>query len=314
MKVFITRKIPDAGLDLLKEKNIEVVVYAQDQTIPRDELIKEIGGNNYDCLVTLIPDKMDKEMLDICKAKNIKVIANFAVGLNNIDVKYAESLGIKVMNAKGTSANAVAQHVLALILACCDRVVEGQKEIENSKWLGWDPDYLIGKDIFNKTVGLVGCGSIGTKVAEILFHSFNCKILYADLNVNHNIEDILHAEKVAIEDLLKNSDIVSLHVPLLPETTHMINTEKLNLMKKDAILINTARGGVINETDLIEFLKAHKHFQAGLDVFENEPQVNEEFKNLPNLVMTPHISSAKESARVEMAIATAKNILEALAM
>jgi glyoxylate reductase len=314
MKIFITRKIPDEGINLLKEKDIEVVVYGHDQTIPRDELIREISENNYDGLVTLIPDKIDKEILDICKNNNVKVITNFAVGLNNIDVTYAESLGIKIMNAKGTSANAVAQHVLALLFACCDRVVEGQKEIEQKKWRGWDPDYLIGKDIFNKTVGLVGCGNIGAKVAEILHHGFNCNILYTDLNANHNLEEVLHAKKVSIEELLKNSDIVSLHVPLLPETTHMINAEKLNLMKKDAILINTARGPVVNETDLIEFLISNKNFQVGLDVFENEPNVNEEFKNLPNVVMTPHISSAKESARVEMAFATGKNILEALAV
>ena len=308
-KIFITRAIPESGINLLKENGFEVVVNTKDQTMPREELIGEISSANYSGLVTLIPDIVDKEILDLCKEKNILVIANFAVGLNNIDVKYAESVGIKVLNAKGTSAAAVAQHVVALTLSCADRVVEGQKEILDGKWKGWDPDYLMGKDVFGKTLGLVGGGNIGTKVAEVFFHGFGCKILYTDLNPNQNLEETVQAKKVDLETLLKESDIVSLHVPLLPETTHLINKEKLSLMKKDAILINTARGPVINEQELIEFLKENENFSAGLDVFEKEPDVSEGLKTLSNVVMSPHISSAKMSARNEMAIATANNII-----
>jgi glyoxylate reductase len=308
-KIFITRELPEVGVNLLKENNFELVVYDKDQTMPREELVNAISTGEYCGLVTLLTDKIDKEMLDLCKEKNIGVIANFAVGLNNIDVKYAESIGIKVLNAKGTSAAAVAQHVVALTLACADRVVEGHKEIEGDKWKGWDPDYLLGKDVFGKTLGLIGCGNIGAKVAEVFYHGFNCNILYTDLNPNHTLEEVTHAKKVDLDTLLKESDIVSLHVPLLPETTHMINKEKLNLMKKDAILINTARGGVINEQELVEFLKENKNLSVGLDVFEKEPDVNEGLKTLSNAVLSPHISSAKISARNEMAIATANNII-----
>ncbi len=308
-KIFITRELPEVGVNLLKENDFELVVYDKDQTMPREELVNVISTGEYCGLVTLLTDKIDKEMLDLCKEKNIGVIANFAVGLNNIDVKYAESIGIKVLNAKGTSAAAVAQHVVALTLACADRVVEGHKEIEGDKWKGWDPDYLLGKDVFGKTLGLVGSGNIGTKVAEVFFHGFGCKILYTDLNPNQNLEETVHAKKVDLHTLLKESDIVSLHVPLLPETTHMINKEKLNLMKKDAILINTARGPVINEQELVEFLKENKNLSVGLDVFEQEPIVEIELKKLSNTVLSPHIASAKISARNEMAIATANNII-----
>jgi lactate dehydrogenase-like 2-hydroxyacid dehydrogenase len=170
----------------------------------------------------------------------------------------------------------------------------------------------MGKDVFSKTLGLVGCGNIGQKVAEIVSLAFGCKILYHDVNKNQLLEEIFEAKKVELDELLKTSDIVSLHVPLLPETTHLINKEKLNLMKKNCILINTARGPVVDEKALTQFLKENSNFGAGLDVFELEPKVAQELRDLPNVVFTPHIASAKESARIEMAIAAAQNVINIL--
>ncbi len=311
-KIFVTKKIPDIGISMLREQGYDVTVSHLDKTLSKRELVEEIKKKKYDGLITLLNNKIDKQVLEYCALSGIKVIANYAVGLNNIDSAEAERLGIKVLNAKGTSAQAVAQHVVALALAVADRVIEGDYLVRKQKWRGWDPNLLMGIDICGKTLGLVGTGNIGQKVGEIFAKGFGCKIIYSDLNQNKFLEENFGATKKSLDEVLRNSDIVSLHVPLTAETTHLINSEKLNLLKSNCILINTARGPVVDEKALIKCLRQKKIFGAGLDVFEYEPKVEKSLRKLPNVVLTPHIASAKMSARIEMAVATAKNISDVL--
>ena len=305
-KIFITREIGDVGLDLLKDKGYEIIVSKLKRAMTKTELLKVLKKENPDVLVTLLSDKVDKEVLSA--SKNLKLVANFAVGYNNIDTQVAKTKNIFVTCCRGTSAQAVAQHTIALTLSVLDRIVEGQQLIQKNKWRGWDPDLLMGKDLFGKTVGLIGTGNIGSMVAETLHAGFNCKIIYCDMVENLNLEKNCQAKKVSQEELLKNSDIVSLHVPLMKETTHLINLENLKLMRPTAILINTARGAIVNEKDLVHALKTKIIYGAGLDVFEFEPKVSRELLKFPNVVLTPHIASAKESARNEMALMVVQNI------
>lgn len=306
-KIFITRKINDTCINKLKEAGFEIKVSKLNRALTKKELIQELKKDSYEVLITLLNDKVDKQVIDA--GKSLKMIANFAVGFNNIDTVYAKEKNIEVAVAKGTSAQAVAQHVVALAFAVADRVVEGDKITRSGKWKGWDPNFLMGQDVIGKTVGLVGTGNIGSKVGEIFHTGFGCKIIYHDMNPNEMLEKNCGASKMDLEDIFRTSDILSLHVPLMKETTHMVNEKNLRLMKPTSILINTARGGVVDEGALIKILKAKKIFGAGLDVFENEPRVNTQFKKLDNVVLSPHIASAKDSAREEMSLATANNII-----
>lgn len=308
-KIYITRKIPDIAIKMLKEKGFELQISKKDIALSKQDLIKILKKTKYDGLITLLNDTIDKEVLSNCQ--NVKIIANYAVGLNNIDLEEAKKRNILVGNASGTSSTAVAQHVVALVLSVMDRIIEGDIYVRKKKWKGWDPNLLMGKDLYGKTIGLIGTGNIGQKVAETFAKGFNCKILYTDMNANKMLEDTVGAKKVEIDELLQNSDVVSLHVPLLPTTKHLINEKKLKMMKPESILINTARGGVVDEKALIRALKKKQILGAGLDVFETEPKVSSELLKLGNVVMSPHIASAKDSARTEMAVKTALNVINA---
>ncbi len=292
---------------MLKKEGFQVDVSNKDRTLSKRELAQILKSKPYDGLVTLLTDKIDKDILTNCNS--VKIIANYAVGFNNIDTKEATQKNISITNAKGTSGKAVAQHVAALALAVADRVIEGDYMVRRQKWKGWRPNLLIGKDIYGKTFGLVGSGNIGQKAAETFALGFGCKVVYTDLNQNTELEEKCGAVKMSLEGVLKRSDIVSLHVPLTKETTHLINHKNLQLMKPTAIFINTARGGVVDEKALTEFLTKRKIAGAGLDVFEYEPKVSQKLRKLTNVVLSPHIASAKESARIEMAISTANNII-----
>lgn len=309
-KIYITRNIPEVGIKMLKDKGYEVSVSNKDRALKKEELIKILKKTPYDAIITLLNDKVDKEVMSHCK--NAKIIANYAVGYNNIDMDCAKKMNIQIGTARGTSGHAVAQHVLALTLGVMDRIVEGDMYVRKQKWKGWDPDLMLGEDLFGKTVGFVGVGNIGAKAAEIFAKGFNCKILYTDMVQNANLEKEVGAKKVELDELLKNSDVVSLHVPLLPTTKHLINASKLKLMKKNSILINTARGPVVDEKALTKALKTKQILGAGLDVFETEPKVAADLRKLQNVVMTPHIASARHSAREEMAIQTAQNVIDIL--
>ena len=308
--IYITRKIPVAGLKLLDEKGITYDMGHSKLPPTKKELIKQLRKKPYDGVISFLTDTIDKEIFEVCPTA--KIFANFSVGFNNVDLEEAKRHGIEVSNTPGTSAEAVAEHAVALMFALTTRLVEGDKYMRSGKYKGWNPELLIGSDIKGKTIGLIGGGQIGTKVAQMLHNGFDVNIIYNDIVPNKALEESFKVERKEFIDVIKESDIVSLHVPLLPSTTHMINKEVLAQMKKTAFLINTSRGPVVDENALVEALKNKEIMGAGLDVFEFEPKLAKGLAKLDNVVLTPHIASARESARNMMAEIAAKNIISVL--
>jgi len=306
-KVFITSQIPEIGINLLVKKGFQVEIFSGKNQIKAIELIKR--AKDASALITLLSNKIDKEI--ISHLPQLKIISNYAVGFNNIDVEYAEQKGIIVTNTPDVLTESTADLTLALILACSRRINEGIDLVRKKKFKGWAPKLLLGKELTNKTVGIIGMGRIGSAVA-IRAKAFGCKIIYYSNNRNLSAEKITGAKKVSLSKLMKNSDIISIHIPLNSKTKDLINKEKLELMKKDAIIINTARGEVIDENYLIEMLKSKRIFAAGFDVYQNEPKINPELLKLDNVIALPHIGSATEEARNRMSELVAKNVIAVL--
>jgi glyoxylate reductase len=239
--------------------------------------------------------------------------ANYAVGYDNIDVVEAKKRGILVTNTPGNYSYCIAEQTLALMLGLTTRMVEADNFVRAGKYLGWSPVNFVGTDLEKKTLGLVGAGKIGERVAHHCARGFEMKVIYYDVMRNEKIEKEYGAEYFPnVEDVLKRADIVSLHVPLLDSTHHLINEARLKLMKPTAFLINTSRGPVVDENALVEALKAGTIRGAGLDVFEFEPKLADGLAQLPNVILTPHIASARESARNEMAKIAAENVISFL--
>jgi lactate dehydrogenase-like 2-hydroxyacid dehydrogenase len=306
MKIFVTRKIPEPGLELLrKEHEIEVNPY--NRVLSKDEIIKGLKGK--DGLLCLLTDIIDKEVIN--SEPNLKMIASYAVGYNNIDVKAATKRNIPVSNTPGVLTDATAEMAWSLLFSTARHIVEGDKFTRSGKFKGWDPMLLLGQDITGKTLGIVGAGRIGTCFA-LKSKGFNMKILYVDSKTNEILENELGAKKVGLDVLLKKSDYVSIHVPLLPSTHHLIGEKQLQLMKKTTILVNTSRGPIIDEKVLVNALKERWIFGAGLDVYENEPHVEKELLKLNNVVLQPHSASATVESRTKMAIMAAENMLTGL--
>lgn len=308
MKIFLTRKIPDVGIQILRDKGFDLTIYPEEHAPSHDELLSILKDGDYDGVVSLLTDKIDSTVFDI--SPKTRIFANYATGFNNIDIVEAKKRGVVVTNTPGVSALAVAEHTVALMLALTTRLVEADLFMREGKFKGWTPYNFVGTDLSGKTVGLVGTGNIGARVAHIL-KSFGVNIVYTDLNKNEDIERDCAAKKMdSLEDLLKVSDIVSLHVPLLDSTHHLVNESHLKIMKPSAFLINTSRGPVVDEVALVEALKNKVIAGAGLDVFEFEPKLTEGLKDLDNVVLTPHIASARESARNDMAVLAAQSIVD----
>jgi len=308
-KVYITRRIPEIGISMLKKKGYEVDINPHDRILEKNELIEEVSKKPYDAVLSLLTDQIDKEVFDA--VPSLKICANYAVGFNNIILPDAKERGITVTNTPGALTDTVSEHTVALLLALTSRIVEGDNFVRSGKYAGWDPMLLMGTDLENKTVGIFGAGRIGYRVAHILGKGFGMKIAYYDIQSNEMFERDLDAVFYSdIDELIKISDIVSLHVPLMDSTHHMIDARRLKLMKPSAFLINTARGPIVDEVALVEALKNKTIAGAGLDVFENEPSLAEGLRDLPNVVLTPHIASATTNARDEMAVLAASNIID----
>lgn len=316
-KIFITRTIPEAGIKMLKKnKDFDVQIYKSDEKIPRKVLLKKVKGCS--AILSLLTEKMDAEIMDAA-GPNLKIIANYAVGYDNIDIAAAKERGIKVGNTPSAKVSeAVAEFTFALLIALSRRIVESDKYTRTGKYEEWKPQLMLGRDVYNKTIGIVGLGRIGTSVCERAVNGFGMKALYYDIHKNPEFEKKYNAKKVSLETLLKKSDYVSLHVPLLPSTRHMIDSKQLNMMKKTAYIINTARGPVIREKALLKALYAGKIAGAALDVYECEPKIDcdptdrYELKKLDNVIITPHAASATIEARDDMAEIAAKNIIGVL--
>ncbi len=305
--ILVTREIPKQGLDILKKKFKNVIVNTRDRNLTHNELVKMVRG--VDAVLCLLSDRIDAEV--ISNMDRCKVISNYAVGFNNIDVDEATKRGIIVTNTPGVLTDATADLTWALILARRRRLVEADKFVRRGRFKGWAPMLLLGTELAGKTLGIIGAGRIGTAVG-LRAKGFKMKVLYFNTHKNEILEEEVGAKKVGLETLLKNSDIITIHVPLTSKTRHLIGEREINLMKKGAYLINTSRGEVVDEMALIKALKKGKIAGAGLDVFEFEPKVPKELIDLENVVLTPHIGSATVEARTKMSIVAAENIVKVL--
>ncbi|MEK7567260.1 MAG: D-glycerate dehydrogenase [Patescibacteria group bacterium] len=311
-KIFVTRAIPEQGINKLKEKGYEVVISPRDGVLTKEELVLALKADRYDAVLCLLTDKIDGDVLDAA-GKQVKIFANYAVGFDNIDLKAAEERGMTITNTPGVLTNTVAEHTFALMLAISHRVVEADKFTRAGKYIGWAPMLLLGNDLSGKTVGVVGLGRIGSRVAHHAAKGFDAKIIYYDPNRNADFEKEYNAVyKKKLEDLLREADFVSIHVPLLDSTRHLINVESLKLMKPTAYLVNTSRGPIVDEQALYEALKNGVIKGAAIDVFENEPKFVPGLAELDNIILTPHTASATEETRSAMAMLAAENIIAAL--
>lgn len=307
MKVYITREIPEIAFRLLKKNKIYFEYYKKDQPIPKKLLLQKV--KDCDALISLLTDKIDKEVMD--RMTSCKIIANYAVGYNNIDINYASKKKIIVTNTPDVLTESTADLTFALILACARRIIEGEKLLRNGLYNGWKPKLLLGMELKNKIIGILGAGRIGTAVAKRA-KSFGMKVIYCDNKINSTIEKEFNAKKVSLENLLSSSDVISIHLPLNKETFHLLNEKRMKAMKQNSILINTSRGEIIDEPALIKLLKKNKFMAVGLDVFENEPVINPALLNFPNVIVLPHLGSATYDARSAMAELAAKNVINVL--
>lgn len=307
VKVFVTRQIPQKGLEMLKAR-FEVEIGASDRNLSRREICE--GTKDADALVCLLSDAIDEEILS--GAKKLKIIANYAVGYNNINVEYAKEHGIFVTNTPGVLTETTADLTWALMLSVARRIVEADKFTRSGKFKGWEPELMLGSDIFGKTLGVIGAGRIGQAVMKRAIGFGMRVIYYSKSRLPLDIESNLNASYVSLEKLLKEADFVSLHVPLTKNTYHMIGEDQLSLMKRTAYLINTARGPVVDEEALVKFLKEKRIAGAALDVFENEPLLTPGLTELDNVVITPHIGSASKETREKMSVIVAENVIAAL--
>ena len=305
-KICVTYKLPEEGLRLLRR--YELKVNAQDRFLNRSELID--FAEEAHALVTLLSDQIDREVIG--RLENLKIIANYAVGFNNIDIVAAKERGIVVSNTPGVLTEATADLTMALILATTRRLVEGDRFVRRGLFDGWKPELLLGVSLKDRILGIIGLGRIGKAVVQRA-KAFGMKVVYHNrMPASKKEEKALSVEYRSLEDLLKVSDVVSVHVPLTKESRHLIGSSKLKLMKPTAVLINTSRGAVIDEQALIQFLSEKRIFAAGLDVLENEPEIPRALRELDNVVLLPHLGSATRETRMEMALMVARNVIAVL--
>jgi glyoxylate reductase len=307
-KIVVTGKIPEVALEKLK-KSHEVISWGEETPISRDELLKRVSGANV--IVSLLTEKIDEEVLTSA-GNDLKAVCNVAVGYNNIDVAACKSKNVLVTNTPGVLTDATADIAMAMILMTTRRLSEGERVIRNQEPWAWGMFYMLGSSIQNQTLGIVGMGQIGIATA-LRAKSFGMKIIYTRRNrLDEKIEKELSAQYVSLDELLQQSDIVSLHCPYSTETHHLISDAQLSKMKKTSYLINTARGPIVNEEALANALINKTIAGAGLDVYENEPKVNEKLLKLDNVVLLPHLGSATVETRTAMATTAANNAIEIL--
>ena len=285
---------------------------SEDRLLSREEFLGELRKGKYDAVLTQLTEKIDEEVYDAA-GPQAKIFANYAVGYDNIDIASAEKRGLMITNTPGVLTNTVAEHTFALMLAIAHRVAEGDRFTRAGKYVGWAPMLLLGNDISDKTIGIVGLGRIGSRVAYHAVKGFDAKVIYYDPNRNADFEKEYGAVyKEKLEDLLSEADFVSIHVPLMESTRHLINAERMAQMKPTAYLVNTSRGPIVDEKALVGALKNKVIKGAALDVFEEEPRLAPGLAELENVVLTPHLASATEETRAAMSRLAAENIIAAL--
>lgn len=303
-QVFVSRVIPAQGLDLLRQ-HCDVDVWPHDRPPSREELIA--AGKGKDALVTLLTDKIDAEIL--AALPSVRIVANVAVGFDNFDVPAGTAAGVVMSNTPGVLDDTTADLAFALILAASRRLIEADRLMRSGTWQGWGIMQLLGHDVHHAKLGIIGLGRIGRAVAKRA-RGFSMEISYFDaMPVDPAAAAEVDARAVSLDELLSTSDVVTLHVPLLPSTHHLINAAALAKMKPTAVLVNTSRGPVVDESALVEALRIKKIAAAGLDVYEHEPKAAPGLLELDNVVALPHIASASYATRGKMAEIAANNVI-----
>ena len=300
--LFLTRRIPEPAIKRLEEK-FTLKINPYNRALTHQELIE--GVKDAEALICLLTDNIDKEV--ISAAPKLKVISSYAVGYNNIEVEYATQRGIAVCNTPGVLTETTADLTWALILATCRRISESERFLRKGNFKGWEPMLMLGLDVYGKTLGIIGMGRIGQAVAKRATGFAMRIIYYNDVPVSNTLP--FETTETDLQTLLKEADIITLHLPLTKETFHLIGKEEFALMKESAVLINTSRGAVIDEKELIKALSEKRIFSAGLDVYENEPDIPQELLALENVVLLPHIGSASIETRTKMALLAAENAI-----
>lgn len=304
-KVFIAGEIPEQALQILNQNKIEIDMYTGKQLIDQETLIEHVKDTDY--LITPLSTNVNQVVINA--AKNLKLIANFGAGTNNIDGEYAASKRIPVTNTPFVSAVSTAKVTTALIISLSHRVVEGDQLMRNEGFNGWAPLFFLGHELSGKTLGIFGLGQIGQEVAKRM-HAFDMPILYSQRHQLPKEREVqLGAKFVTKDELLQKSDVVTIHMPYLPATRHYLDKDEFAKMKNSAILINAARGPIINEQALLKSLQNKQLAGAALDVYEHEPDVDDGFKELKNVILTPHIGNATVEARDNMAKIVANNVI-----
>jgi glyoxylate reductase len=306
-KVFVTRMIPEKGLDLIREF-CELDLWQDDLPPVRAELLKRIRG--MDGLLCLLTDRVDGELMDAA-SEQLKVVSNLAVGFDNIDIPAATARGIPVGNTPDVLTEATADFAFALLMAVARRIPEAERHVRAGKWKTWGPRLLLGVDIQGATLGLIGFGRIGQAVARRA-SGFNMRVIYYDPGET-KVDPEHKAIPVDFETLLSESDFISIHTPLTPDTHHLIDSHALSKMKPNTVLINTARGPVVDPDALYEALTEKRIFGAALDVTEPEPiPMDSPLLKLANVLIVPHIASASQSSRDQMSWMAAQNLIAGL--
>ncbi len=310
-RIVITQAIPLSALEMLKAAfpDAEIAACSQKHPLSRNELIKQIG-KNCDALLVTLCDKLDQELCQNLPS-NLKIIANFAAGTDNLDLATLSSRNILVANTPGVLTQATAEVALGLMLSLSRRFYEGEKIMRSESFQGWSPLFHLGRGLYGKKIGVFGAGKIGSQVAKTLRLGFGCEVLYSARSRKPDLEGI-GCSWAELPELLSESDYLSLHCPLTPETYHLFDAKQLAMMKPEAFLINTARGAVVDEQALVKALRDGKLGGAGLDVFEHEPALNPGLKDLSNVVLLPHIGSATYEVRETMGRMCAQAIIQAL--
>jgi len=302
--VFVSRVIPEQGLTLLRE-HCDVTVWPHDRAPSRDELIEHARGK--DAIVCLLTEKVDSSVL--AELPTVKIVANVAVGFDNLDIPAGTSAGVVMTNTPGVLDETTADLAFALLMATARRIVEADKLLRSGTWSGWGIMQMLGHDVHHASLGIIGFGRIGRCVARRA-NGFSMKVVYSDaMPAPPEVERELGVRCVSLDELLATSDFVSVHVPLLPETRHLIDAAALTKMKKTACLINTSRGPVVDEEALAAALRDGVIAGAGLDVYEFEPKVSPELVAMDNVVLLPHIASASHATRGKMAEIAARNVI-----
>ena len=304
-RVLVTREIPDSGIKVLEPFDVTVLY---ERPPERDELLDAVRGVSG--ILATATERIDGEIMNAA-GENLRIVANMAVGYDNVDVSAAEDRSVVVTNTPGVLDETTADVAFMLLLAASRRLGEGERLLRAGRWEWWGPKQLMGQDVWGKRLGIIGFGRIGQSVAHRA-RGFGMEILYHNRSRKPEAEQELDARYVELDELLETADFISIHTPLTDETYHLIGASELEMVKPEAVLVNTSRGPVVDEAALADALESGQIFAAGLDVYEEEPEVHPKLLELENVVLAPHIGSASVETREKMAVLAAENIAAVL--